>query len=173
MLQHWFHGVSLSAQALFIFTKVAAQRFWTFVSLGFYSVFTTDSMNTAHQRLPASGPRILAATGRKQSKHRCEVYVRILNLSTMGICSLRCLQFCASSRKKGLKLICVTQTGQYHLHSREAFAVMFCIYSFYVSDYFFDTGMGYTTGMVWTLVWTWEIRRALALGQVRSIMQHD
>ena len=110
---HWFHGVSLSTQALFKITKVAADRFWTFVSLWFLLRLHSRCHKHSPQKLPASDPQILAAAGRKRSKHRCEVYVqKFHSFDNWILHSFDSFNFCTSSMMKGLKLICVAQTGQ-------------------------------------------------------------
>ena len=54
---HWFHGVSLSPQALFKITKVAAERFWTFVSLWFLLRLHYRCHEHSPQKLPNNDPR--------------------------------------------------------------------------------------------------------------------
>ena len=100
---HWVHGSSLSTQALFISQNWPRTDSRLLFLFGFHSVSPPEAMNTAHKSCPTLTPEILAATGRKRSKHRCEVYVKKFHSFDNWILhSFDSFNFCTSSMMKGL-----------------------------------------------------------------------
>ena len=79
---HWVHGSYLSTQALFISQNWPRADFRLLFLFGFHFVSPPEAMNTDQKSSPTLTPEILAATGRKRSKHRCEDYVPNFTLPT-------------------------------------------------------------------------------------------
>ena len=94
---HWVHGSYLSTQALFISQNWPRTDFRLLFLFGFHFVSPPEAMNTAHKSCPTLTPEILAATGRKRSKHRCEVYVlKFDSPDNMNFASFDSVNFCTS-----------------------------------------------------------------------------